>query len=101
MIEKKKALYGERLKGIPLLDLRLPELAQLYAYLVQNHGEDNSNCYEVLNHLKRLEDSKGDKSIQNAYEEGYQQAVDDMDTYDDGFDAGYEAGYNRAKSESE
>lgn len=85
-----KELYGSRLTGIPYRDLHLPELAQLYAYLVKKHGEDHLYCRDVLDHLREWDDDKADDSLEASYEEGYQAALNEMETYDDGYDAGYE-----------
>ena len=86
-----RELYGFKLKTLPLRYLNCEELAHLYAYLVNEHGEDHVLCWEVLNEFNTAD----------SYVEQHEHDTVDCDSYDDGYSDGYEEGYAQAMRDVE
>ncbi len=94
------SLYGKRLKNIPIDDLNPPELAKLYAYLVQEHGENSPLVLDPIKALELLTVETHDEIYEEGKEEGYDDGYSEgMTACDDRYDSGYDEGYEDAKKE--
>jgi flagellar biosynthesis/type III secretory pathway protein FliH len=112
-----KPLYGARLEKLPVKNMTLTELAQLYAFLVHKHGEGSPLTLDPIKELDEKEwgaaafNAGKDEGKAEGYADGCADGKDDgydegqadghADGYDEGKGDGYAEGYNIGLEDSD